>query len=113
VYAVTPQPFPTSIRDAVRRGQLCGALDGLWEAGVDAPFRVARGEAAPDRASTRRIVLGYLAKKAFEHPETIPLGEIQVHFVDETPSPILPGFKRAHDRMLGSMKVLSGVLVLR
>ena len=37
--------LPTSISDAVRPAQLCDALDGLAENGVDAPFGAAWGKA--------------------------------------------------------------------
>jgi hypothetical protein len=45
--------FPTSIHDVVRRAQLCGALDGLAEAGVDAQFG----------AATEKARRGYLHKE--------------------------------------------------
>jgi hypothetical protein len=47
--------LPTSIRDAVRPAQLCDALDGLAENGVDAPFVAARGKAAPGTGSEAHV----------------------------------------------------------
>jgi hypothetical protein len=46
-YPFMPRLFPTSIRDAVRPAQLCGALDVLAEAGVDAPFGAAKDQEVP------------------------------------------------------------------
>jgi hypothetical protein len=62
IRALMPRPFPTSIRDAAHRAQPCGALDGLREAGVDAPFGAARGKAglghrAPDSCERSRFVI--------------------------------------------------------
>src|SRR5262249_44482128 len=38
---------------------------------------------------------------------------MQFYLVDETPSPVFAGLQRTHDGMLGAMKMLGGVLVLR
>jgi hypothetical protein len=38
--------------------------------------------------------------------------EVKFDLIDVTPAPVLAGFERLHDRVLGRMKMLGGVLVL-
>ena len=39
--------------------------------------------------------------------------ELDLHFIDKTPAPILPRLDRLHDRMLCLVEMLGGMLVLR
>lgn len=41
------------------------------------------------------------------------LSEIEFHLVDIAPAPVFAGFQRAHDGVLGAVKMLGGVFVLR
>jgi hypothetical protein len=41
------------------------------------------------------------------------LREIELNLIHKAPAPVFAPFERAHDRVLGFMKMLSGVTVLR
>jgi len=70
----------------------------------DSDFNPGGLNRSPGRA-LRHIRLGYRPRNRS--------GEIQFHFIHETPSPVFSRLKGAHDRMLGPVKMLGRMLVLR